>query len=144
MHTNVKSLCCTAETNSSIVCQLYFNKKNAKISKNHQWHLWIHIAAYVDFPRALSLDPDKIPHELGGHISVCFFKHLFVLCSTLFQKGIKGPAFGMANKMPLKQMIRIRKKTFFWQGWLTCTDFGSKKHCEVLNNMIVAVFSRGR
>lgn len=70
--------------------------------KNHQLQspLWVHVIAYTECPYALSSEPHKSPHEMGGYISVfSWFKSFFF--PTLSQKRFKGLAISIADKLHL-------------------------------------------
>lgn len=74
------------------------------VDRNHQLksRLWVRVIAYIEYPHALSSEPRKSPHEMGGYISTCFFyiTYLFnCLFPSFFQEGFKGLPFSIADKL---------------------------------------------
>lgn len=79
-----------------------WNRLKRAENKNHQLQspLWVHVIAYTECPCALSSEPHKSPHEMGGYIFVfSWFKSFFF--PTLSQKRFKGVAFSVADKLHL-------------------------------------------
>jgi hypothetical protein len=68
-----------------------------------------HLTAYVELSHTLLTDSHKNPCDGGVCEYFCLlFNNVFDLCSSLFQKGFKGLLFNIADKIYLKQVIKIR------------------------------------